>query len=197
MTMLLEEIVLLAQERLSRQGRLDIESYAMDHPEHEAELRRVLPAMLAVHREKLVKELEAETFEYAIRLFSLPRDEQAPSTITVGALITAEIDRIDQSIAGYSKRTKLPISAISQLMEDPTPVEIVKSTVVKELASRVSAPFSALLIELNRLVSLRKTTLTESSLVFTRDTSTSSDTEHRELVEKVMQSTRRSTNTVD
>jgi hypothetical protein len=88
MTRPIEAVVAEAEQRLERTGRLDIAAFASAYPEHETELRELLPVMLNLHQEKRWRKAATESQAFAVALF--PQLVEQPATGTVASLFERE-----------------------------------------------------------------------------------------------------------
>lgn len=190
MTRPIEAVVAEAQERLQRDGRLDVKAFAAAHPEYRTELEELLPVMLQLEQERRWRRAEAQSRSFAHGLFRQLAPAARPTSV-------GELFRREQAEAGLTpeeqaRRSGLPVDAIRRLSQEETPVEQLDNAAIRQLASRVAAPFTALLKEIRRLTSLDA--LTRSSgpaAVFTRDRETSSDAEREALRKRVQEAARR------
>lgn len=188
MTRPIEAVVGEAQRRLETTGRLDIAAFASAYPEHADELREILPVMLTLHEEKRWQQAEERSRTFALGLFAQVAAE--PAQETVGALFTREREEAGFSLEEQAQRSGLPVQALQELSQDQTPVTGLDNTGIKQLSSRVGAPFASLLKEVRRLFSLENLSMSSGQAVFTRDKETSTDTEREELLKKVREAAR-------
>jgi transcriptional regulator with XRE-family HTH domain len=190
MTRPIEVVVAEAEQRLERTGRLDIAAFASAYPEHETELRELLPVMLNLHQEKRWRKAETESRAFAVALF--PQLVEQPATGTVASLFERERTEAGLSVAEQARRSGLPATALEQLAQDVTPVSaLADNAAIKQLATRVAAPFALLVKEVRRLLSLDSLSGMNAGAVFTRDKDTSTDEERQALLDKVRQAARK------
>lgn len=189
MTRPIEAVVAEAQQRLEKTGRLDITAFASAYPEHEAELREILPVMLNLHQEKRWRRAESESHAFAVGLFAQVAELPAPPT--VGNLFERERTEAGLSLEEQARRSGLPAEALEKLSRDGTPVSALDNAAIKQLSARVAAPFAALAKEVRRLLSLESLSGMNAGAVFTRDKETSTDEERQALLDKVREAARK------
>jgi hypothetical protein len=190
MTRPIEAVVAEAQQRLERTGRLDVAAFASAYPEHEAELKEILPVMLNLHQEKRWVRAEAESRAFAVGLFAQLAAQNTEAT--VGGLFQRERAEAGLSLDDQARRSGLPAESLEKLSQDSTPVSALDNAAIKHLAGRVAAPFAALAKEVRRLLSLESLSGTGGAgMVFTRDKETSSADERKALLDKVREAARK------
>lgn len=191
MTRPIEAIIAEALQRLETSGQLDVSALVAAYPEHAEELRELLPAMLDIHTEKRWQQAAAESRAYAVSLFDQLSPAPAAAVPTLGTLLVHEREQAGLTVAEQSRRAGLPPSAIEQLSTDQTPVVALDNATIKQLAVKVAAPFTALVREVRRLLTLEALTGASPQAVLTRDKETSSETEKQVLMEKVREAAAR------
>ncbi len=202
MTRPIEAVVAEAQQRLQQTGRLDIAAFVAAYPEHAEELRELLPVMLTLHQEKQWQEAEAASRAFAVGLFDQLAEQSSaaapagvepasPAQKTLGALFARQREEARLSLEEQARMTGLPVEALKKLSEDDTPITKLDNATVKRIASRVAAPFAALLKEVRRLASLESLSGSGPAMVFTRDRETSTTEEQQALLEKVREAAKK------
>lgn len=188
MTRPIEAVVAEAQRRLETIGRLDIAAFASAYPEHANELLEILPIMLTLHEEKRWRLAEERSRTFALGLFAQLTEQ--PAGETVGNLFTRERAEAGLSLEEQAHLSGLPVQALEQLSHDQTPVTGLDNAAIKQLAGRAGAPFTALIKEVRRLVSLENLSMSGQA-VFTREKETSTEAERAELLKKVREAARK------
>lgn len=183
----IEAVVAEAQERLERSGQLDLSAFLRDYPEHEAELKEILPTMLTLHHERRWQRAEAESQTFAVGLFAELQEQPA----TLGNLFARERTVAGLTLEEQARRSGLPATSLEALSEDRTPIEALDNATIKGLSARVAAPFAALVKEVRRLLSVESLTGMTPGAVFTRHGETSTAEEQQELLDQVRQAARK------
>jgi transcriptional regulator with XRE-family HTH domain len=189
MTRPIETVVAEAQQRLETSGRLDIATYLSAYPEHAVELQELLPVVLSVHKEKRWQQAEVASQQFAQSLFAHLTDQ--PDTATVGGLFQHERAVAGLTLEEQALRSGLPVQALERLAQDRTPQSASNAT-LKELATKLTAPFGALAKEVKRLLSVEALTQRGSGgAIFTRNSETSTSEEQQALLEQVRNAARK------
>ena len=193
MTRPIEAVVAEALKRLETSGRLDVSAYAAAYPEHAEELQELLPTLLELHHEKRWQKAEAESKAFALSLFAelTPQAAAAPAEGSLGDLLARERAEVGLSLAEQARRAGLSPQALEQLARETAPVDSLDNTAIKQLATKVAAPFANLAREVRRLLSLEALSGARGQAVFTRDKETSTQSEKEALMDKVREAARR------
>lgn len=195
MTRPIEAVLAEAQRRLESTGRLDTAAFVAAYPEHADELAELLPVMLRIQQEKRWQQAELQSRTFAVSLFSQLTEQGAAvpaEASTLGSLFLRERQEAGLSLEEQSHRSGLPVSTLEQLTRDETPLSRLDNTAIKQVANKLSAPFSALIKEVRRLTSLDSLSGgNDGGLIFTRDSQTSTDEERKALLDKVREAARK------
>lgn len=188
MTMPIEAVMAKAQQQLQRTGQLDIDSFAAAYPAHAEELRTVLPVMVTLHWEKQWQQVEEASRSFALNLFEqlCPQQQKAPAAShTLGGLFALERAERDLSLEDQARSSGLPVETLERIRNDSTPISKLDNATIKQISHQIAAPFSALLKEIRRLLSVQSLGQSDAGMVFTRDRDLSSQRERKALLEKV------------
>jgi transcriptional regulator with XRE-family HTH domain len=192
MTRPIEAVLAEAQERLNATGRLDVTAFVSAYPEHAHELRELLPVMLRLHQEKRWQAAEAQSRAFALSLFpALTAPAPAAGEETLGSLLHRARTEAGLTLEEQARQLGIPVQALERLSEDPTPLSALDNATIKQLATKVAAPFANLVKEIRRLASLEQLSRMQAGPVFTRDKETSTTAEQEALREQVRRSARK------
>lgn len=186
MSRTIDAIIEEAQKRLETSGRLDVSAYAEAYPQYAEELRRLLPVLLQVDEERRWLEMEERANQFAMKLFAMPVADEVQDEGTVAALFRWEQSETGMTPEVHARKCGLSTAVVSELLRDPTPVSELTPGRIKQLATKLSAPFDALAREIGRLKALFALPSTSAGMVFTRAREASTASEQEELIKRVM-----------
>ncbi|MGE5676115.1 MAG: hypothetical protein ACM3XM_19930 [Mycobacterium leprae] len=192
MTRPIESVVAELQACLERSDQQGVATVLATYPEYTAELEELIPVILELDNEKRWRQAEFASHTFALKLHAELVPRSATSAATIGDLFTQDRVVSGLSIEEQARRSGLPVDSLEQLSRAGTPTETLSdNAAVRQLAAKVSAPFSALLKEVRRLLSLNALNSMQSGMVFTRDKETSTEAERQALLEKVRSASRK------
>jgi len=186
MTRPIETVLAEALNRLETTGRIDVATYAAAYPEHRNELQELLQVMVTVHQERRWQQAESRLNDFASGLFPQlpgPSSANAPAS-TLGGLFVRHRSEVGLSLEEQARESGLAPESLQALSQDSTPIDGLDNLAIKQVATRVAAPFTSLVKEIRRLLALNY--LGQSGPVFTRSNKVSSVAEEKALYDKVL-----------
>jgi len=192
MTRPIETVLADALRRLETTGRVDVAAYTAAYPEHRAELQELLPVMVTLHEERRWQQAEERLNSFASGLFShLSAQTYVPAepTSTLGSLFIRHRTEIGLTLEEQAQESGLPPNVLEALSQDSTPVEKLDNLAIKQIATRVAAPFASLVKEIRRLLALNL--VQDGGAIFTRSSDASTAAEEKALYDKVRPKTKK------